>query len=717
MNRVTPFTTSLVALVLVASSAPGLVYESERELVANGDFDGDGRDDIVIVDKASGILRLSYQRQKGAFTWVDCRPTNAKDVAGLTVGRLLDPKRDALVLASAEGNFLAVVDVSKLEEAVAPVPIPFTAMGPSAVVAVDVGGTDNTPLHDLLVCSIYNDPPNRGTLFRNDGGKFQVLGEAELPAQAVRGNRVALKAGGTEFAAGILTGDKEDTFRVEDFSSGEPRTVIEVAGLPKGSDYAIGSFRGQPLRDVIFYQRGGKEMTARAVVESTPGAFRLDDARSFSVREAIGQAFVLAQPGNRAQLLMILGKGESAQVFRFDGATAPSPTQTIAAGEGEAFFSAVVCDSGFVLFSAPSFEKASVNYHCYQPAAETWAAGPAGKLPSLSEKDAYTVPELYRRIVETLNAEKIAAEADMKPYTNTIPGTQVTYSMVPIRGGDFVMGSPDGEAGRQPDEGPQHRVKISPFWIGTCEVTWNEYEVFMYPDDEIRLREGTPTPEYVNQLSDAVSRPSKPYVEMSFGMGKNGFPAISMTQHAANKYCQWLTAKTGHFYRLPTEAEWEYACRAGTSTAYFFGDDPKKLEEYAWFEQNSDFKYGKVGKKKANPWGLYDMHGNVWEWCLDQYETNYARFVEQLTQDPWVVATQPYPHTVRGGSFDDPADKLRSASRRGSSRDWKMRDPQLPKSIWWLTDAQTVGFRLVRPLKVPPPKELRKCWISGVEKD
>src|ERR1039457_2897311 len=154
--------------------------------------------------------------------------------------------------------------------------------------------------------------------------------------------------------------------------------------------------------------------------------------------------------------------------------------------------------------------------------------------------------------------------------------------------------SPDAEAGRKPDEGPQHKVKISPFWMGQYEVTWNEYELFMYPDEEKRTRATVPTDAVGDKLADAVTHPSKPYVEMSFGMGKDGFPAISMTQHAANKYCQWLSAKTGQFYRLPTEAEWEYAARAGTTTPYFFGDDKSKLGEYAWFEQNSDFKYQKV---------------------------------------------------------------------------------------------------------------------------
>jgi len=205
---------------------------------------------------------------------------------------------------------------------------------------------------------------------------------------------------------------------------------------------------------------------------------------------------------------------------------------------------------------------------------------------------------------------------------------------------------------------------------------------------------------------------------MSFGMGKDGFPAISMTQHAANKYCQWLSAKTGHFYRLPTEAEWEYACRAGTTTAYSFGDDPSQLDEYAWYDKNSDGKYQKVGKKKPNPWGLYDMHGNVAEWCLDQYEPNYERFASAMSEDPWVKSTKGYPQDVRGGSWiDENAALLRSAARRGSDRVWKIQDPQLPKSIWYHTDAQFLGFRIVRPLKVPTPEQLSNYWTSGVQKD
>jgi len=325
-----------------------------------------------------------------------------------------------------------------------------------------------------------------------------------------------------------------------------------------------------------------------------------------------------------------------------------------------------------------------------------------------------TITEIHKLILSKLDAK---SAGDMKAYTNAIPGTPVSYAMVAIRGGDFTMGSPDNEPGRKPDEGPRHQVKIEPFWMGQFEVTWNEFELFMFPTEERKFKDTMPTDPYVDKISDAVTRPTKPYVEMSFGMGRDGYPAISMTQHAANKYCQWLSGKTGHFYRLPTEAEWEYACRAGTTTAYYFGDDPTKLGEHAWFEANSDFKYQKIGKKEPNPWGLFDMHGNVAEWCLDQYEPNYDLFKDGTADNPWVKATKPYPHSVRGGSWDDPPERLRSSARRSSDKSWKIQDPQLPKSVWYHTDAQFLGFRIVRPLKVPSPEELQKYWTSGVEKD
>lgn len=339
---------------------------------------------------------------------------------------------------------------------------------------------------------------------------------------------------------------------------------------------------------------------------------------------------------------------------------------------------------------------------------------PKKKEETLAGNEPLTVAEIHKMILAKLDAR---AEADMNAYTNTIPGSQVSYGMLPIPSGEYIMGSAGSEPGRQSDEGPQHRVKISPFWMGRCEVTWNEFELFMFPDEERKFKGTIATDPAVDKISDAVARPTKPYVEMSFGMGKDGYPAISMTQHAANKYCEWLSAKTGHFYRLPTEAEWEYACRAGTTTAYSFGNDTNAITNYAWYERNSDFKYQKVGRKRPNPWGLHDMHGNVAEWCLDQYEPSYDRFLQSLAQDPWNKASKSYPHVVRGGSWDDDPTKLRSAARRASDKSWKQQDPQLPKSIWYHTDAQFLGFRIVRPLNVPSPEVLSKYWTSGLERD
>ena len=325
------------------------------------------------------------------------------------------------------------------------------------------------------------------------------------------------------------------------------------------------------------------------------------------------------------------------------------------------------------------------------------------------------VTEIWKKIVGINGVTEVK---QMKPYTEFIVGNPVSFDMVPIPPGEFMMGSPESEAKSKPDERPQHKVAIEPFWMGKCEVTWNEYELFQFADEERKRRIMHHSPNEAHSQADAVARPTTPYVEMSFGMGKDGYPAISMTQHAANTYCKWLSANTGHFYRLPTEAEWEYACRAGTTTAYSFGDDPAQLKDYAWFVDNSEGKYQKVGKKKPNPWGLYDMHGNVMEWTLDQYDPeSYKQFTAAVTKEPWVKPTKPYPHVARGGGWDDDPDRLRSAARRGSDRSWKMQDPQLPKSIWYLTDAQWLGFRVVRPLKVPSPEEMEKFWHSGTERD
>ena len=302
--------------------------------------------------------------------------------------------------------------------------------------------------------------------------------------------------------------------------------------------------------------------------------------------------------------------------------------------------------------------------------------------------------------------------AEFTAYSQAIPDSDQSIAMVPVRGGSFSMGSPASEVGRQVHEGPRREVSVDDFWMGQYEINWQQYELFVYRDEES-----------FNQLAsrdslealaiDGVTGATAPYVEMSFGMGKQGFPAVNITQYAALQYARWLSAKTGHFYRLPTEAEWEYACRAGTDTPWSFGDNAEIAGDHAIYAVNSDERYALIGSRKPNAWGLYDMHGNVAEWTMDQFDPDYYQRGEN--SNPWNRPTALYPRAARGGSWMDSAEQLRCAARRPSAANWKERDPQIPKSNWWLTNAPFVGFRLVRPRVQPGPQVIAEYWLEGIE--
>jgi len=294
-------------------------------------------------------------------------------------------------------------------------------------------------------------------------------------------------------------------------------------------------------------------------------------------------------------------------------------------------------------------------------------------------------------------------------YTEQIKGNDYKLPMQFIKAGHFTMGSPRSEKGHFGDEGPQHKVYVDGFWMGKFEITWDLYNLFVSRElDRNQIPKGRDSEVSINV--DGVSGATTPYVEMSFGMGIDNYPAISMTQLAAVKFCEWLSAMSGRFYRLPTEAEWEYACRAGSETAFNFGDDSSQLGDYAWYVENSNEKYHEVGTKKPNAWGLHDMHGNVAEWTLDQYiPTIYKQRGVEVT-NPLEYGDKVYPKVVRGGSWMNNSNRLRSAARRPSTKKWKERDPQIPKSKWWHTDAPFVGFRVVRPFDTPNEEEQRKYW-------
>jgi formylglycine-generating enzyme required for sulfatase activity len=292
----------------------------------------------------------------------------------------------------------------------------------------------------------------------------------------------------------------------------------------------------------------------------------------------------------------------------------------------------------------------------------------------------------------------------LKPYEQSIPGTTVKFKMVPITGGSFTIGSPASEKGRDEDEGPQKKVQLSPFWMAEKEVSFAEWDAFFKNID---------VPQTKEIVVDAVSRPTAQYIDLTWGMGRDDrHPTNSMSQQAAIMYCKWLYEKTGVFYRLPTEAEWEYACRAGSQTANPFGNDPSTLKAYGYFNDNSDGKFQKTASLKPNAWGLYDMLGNLSEWTLDQYLPDAYAKLPANAKDPLVPPGSKYPKVVRGGSYLDPSEELRCANRIASDASWNKRDPQIPKSKWWLTDGMFMGFRLVRPEKAPSQAEIEKFFES-----
>lgn len=331
----------------------------------------------------------------------------------------------------------------------------------------------------------------------------------------------------------------------------------------------------------------------------------------------------------------------------------------------------------------------------------------------------------------------------MVPYVETIPGTDVKFEMIPVPAGELLLGSPDAEAGHSDDEAPQVSIAVEPFWIGKCEVTWAEYHAYMAMYNAFKqlqaLRDNPKSKDaaasgdeawglveshaWSGDLEgdwgvDAVSSPTPlydPSTTYSSGEEPNQ-PAVTMTQFAARQYTKWLSGILGDQYRLPTEAEWEYAARAGTTTAYSFGDDPAQLGEHAWFDENADYATHPVGEKLANPWGLHDMHGNVSEWTLDEYDAGRYAGLKDGPTAAWQAVKWPekvYPRVIRGGSWLDTADRCRSAARHKSEEDdWKLSDPNLPLSPWWYTEepAMGVGMRIVRSLTPMSDEDQRRVW-------
>lgn len=302
---------------------------------------------------------------------------------------------------------------------------------------------------------------------------------------------------------------------------------------------------------------------------------------------------------------------------------------------------------------------------------------------------------------------------EFKNFTERVPKSAISFNMVAVPGGKFNLGSPAGEPFRKEDEGPVKEVELSPFFMAEIEVTWDEYMAFyIQTAAEGRSTDTEGLRNNVAGATDAISGATPPYGQPDQGWGMGQRPAISFSFHAAETYCRWLTSVTGKSYRLPTEAEWEYAARAGSGDPYPFPGDPKKFEKtglrakiskndttvintYIIYKGNSPSKTQTPDKVRPNAFGLRNMAGNVAEFCSDWYKTDaYAEYTDGI-KDPKGPETGEE-HVVRGGSFLSTADLVRSAARDYTRTEaWLRTDPQMPKSIWWYSDCFHVGFRVV----------------------
>ncbi|HAC91478.1 MAG TPA: transcriptional regulator [Planctomycetaceae bacterium] len=336
--------------------------------------------------------------------------------------------------------------------------------------------------------------------------------------------------------------------------------------------------------------------------------------------------------------------------------------------------------------------------------------------PALAVEDV-NVPSMG--ISDQRPAEGPSVQVDdkyMVPYDLVIPGSEVIVQMVPLPGGVFQMGS------QAESESPQVQVQVPPMWVARTETTWREYELYMsmYRLFNSLASKKQRVAEKAGQV-DAVTAPTELYDStFTYEHGQEPeLPAVTMTQYAAKQYTKWLSKLTGHQYRLPTEAEWEYACRGGSTSAYSFGDDERELDQYAWFADNSDESPHPVAQKKPNAYGLYDMHGNVMEWTIDNFGDNGYQSLAELPQPLPVMQTVRWPsqiegRVVRGGSWQDFAADCRCASRLPSDEDskWKEEDPNLPLSPWWYTNDPTrgLGFRVFRSYQPLSDELMEKFW-------
>ncbi len=327
--------------------------------------------------------------------------------------------------------------------------------------------------------------------------------------------------------------------------------------------------------------------------------------------------------------------------------------------------------------------------------------------PNYSHSKLAGIPGQSLTVTDTsLYYKEAAAVHRFENYTEQVPGTAVSFNMVAVPGGTFRMGSTSKESFHKEDEAPVRTVTVSPFFMAEVEVTWDQFNAFYGQT----MSEGRTLPAdvYANNSDpdvDAISGPTPPFGFPDQGWGGGERPAITMTHYAAETFCQWLSMQTGKKYRLPTEAEWEYAARGGTETPYFFAGNPNDFSEEGFWrkfiaaktEPISEFViYGGNSRNrtqepvavKANPFGLKNMLGNVMEYCADKYSPDaYGKTGESVT-DP--LFTEGDEWVVRGGNYTSDASAVRKAIGCGKTDTTLYRNP-LPEPETFSGDTSRVA--------------------------
>jgi len=277
-------------------------------------------------------------------------------------------------------------------------------------------------------------------------------------------------------------------------------------------------------------------------------------------------------------------------------------------------------------------------------------------------------------------------------YTETVvfdDGRRISFDMVLVPGGTFVMGSAAGDPRGRDDERPARRVRLRDFYLCDKETT---LELFLaYYEQTTSARNDKKNHGKTSGHVDAITGPTLVYGDITMGYSPR-HPAVGMTWHNAANFCLWLSAKTGRKYRLPTEAEWEYACRKGIAGC---GNDPNRIGDFAWYKANSGGQTHPVGLKKPDSLGIHDMLGNVLEWTSDFYSTKaYNTDPNEAVLDNPSGPAGGTVHVARGGDYTSGAADLRCAARSFEEKGWRSGDPQIPKSTWWLPQMDFIGLRV-----------------------